>query len=113
MEMKQNPNALPLNEDQVPSEEDHEITESVTTQAAEGPFGPPRQHTLIREPLPLQDNISQDSSELPPFLTRFPLPPPPKFAREGRSGVIQEVNPDAELVTPEEETTRSHHIIVN
>ena len=103
--MREKPNSIPVEENR-----ENPIDDEIESQISrEEPFGPPRRHTVIRGPHAMEDNISQDSRPMPPFLTRFPPPPPPKFAREGRIGIIREVNPDAELVIPAE--TREHHII--
>jgi len=83
-------------------------------------FGPPRDHTVIEDPLKPQ-HLLGTPDEMPSFLRHLPLsasqmpptslhmsppaahmpPPPPTYAREGRVGVIQEVNTDAELLPQE------------
>ncbi|KAF2364521.1 hypothetical protein FHG87_004719 [Trinorchestia longiramus] len=119
MEMKQNSNSVVNNDEKEDSttEEEHRPhmpqgnEESAFT--PQGPdFGPPRRHTVIRGPPPMEeDNIFQESGNpLPPFLQRFPPPPPPRFAAEGRSGFVREINPDAELVRPAE--SREHHTVM-
>lgn len=131
MEMKQNTNSEEKFNDEANEEQQQEeaqeeeqqpqqqlpVTDSVPPPREDpispnnGPdFGPPRLHTVLSEPTPMEDNIPQESNPLTPFLRRFPPPPPPQFAREGRSGIVREINPEAELVNPAE--SRDHHMVM-
>lgn len=115
MEMKQNPNDITIeNKPQIIEEEEVQEEPNVPeVNREEGPdFGPPRRHTVIRSPLPLEDNVPRESNPAPSFLRRFPPPPPPQFAREGRVGIIREINSDAELVKPVVAETRAHRMIM-
>lgn len=117
MEMKQNPNSVIIDEEEQPTEEHRP---PMPEETEEGPFtpngpdfGPPRLHTVIRGPPPMEDNAyPQSGNPLPPFLQRFPPPPPPRFAAEGRSGIVREINPDAELVKTAE-GPEHHTMMVN
>ena len=115
MEMKQNPNVVPIEhkptiDDHVEQQEDPNVPEMEQEEVPD--FGPPRRHTVIRAPPQLEDNLQEESNLTPPFLRRFPPPPPPKFAREGRVGLIPEINPEAELVNPVVAEAKAHHTIM-
>ncbi|XP_018021495.1 uncharacterized protein LOC108677733 [Hyalella azteca] len=115
MEMKQNPNEVTTNDEKQDSTTEVQKDDNEGNFNNVGPdFGPPRLHTVIRGPASKEDDATYQKAEnlMPTFLQRFPVPPPPRFAAEGRSGTVREINLDAELVRPAESRER-HTIMVN
>ena len=114
MEMKELPNSLPTQHELPMNNENiEEPTNVPESETEEGPdFGPPRLHTVIKSPLD-----AEPQEELAPFpliLNKFPPPPPPpSFEREGRIGIIREIDSDAELlVKPVAAETKTHRMIM-
>ena len=110
MEIKNNQegeNNFDSDDQELPTEE---IEENIETNEPESPdFGPPRRHTVIGAAVPIESKISEEPQQMLPFLRKFP-PPPPRFSRAGRVGIIRGINAEAELVNPEED--REHHTVM-
>jgi len=106
MEMKKNrDHDFPMEEPLIHEVEQDEISPE-DQEPQDEPFGPPRHHTVITAPTP------HDAAGVPPFVEHLPPPPPPpSMDREGRSGIITEINQDAEVISPD--TIEHHAVSVN
>lgn len=77
-------------------------------------FGPPKTHSVIaNNPRPIFGDEEPEDDSPEPFhqepitqtqsQPRFVAPPPPRFAREGRTSIFARLNPDAEVIPTNQE----------
>lgn len=128
MEIRQ-PEVIDTKEEQTTTVE-NSVPENKSFKQNNVDFGPPKTHslfeknqrTLFREdedtetvpPVPFhQEPITQTQSQ-----PRFVAPPPPRFAREGRTSIFARLNPDAEVINTEQNNEENaepsvHRIVLN
>ncbi|KAB7493976.1 hypothetical protein Anas_12175, partial [Armadillidium nasatum] len=93
-------------------------------------FGPPKTHSLFEKNQRQLFQESEDNETVPPApfhqepitqtqsQPRFVAPPPPRFAREGRTSIFARLNPDAEVINTEKNNEENaepsvHRIVLN